>query len=179
MHGAKVHERMPLLYALSYAPCAPIATQHHARHGAAPPAHQHCHAGPCSWRYALATPALQCNACYHRSLSQDIKPNARAPRGQWPSGFPPLPSCGWAGLIFPRKCPRPGTKGFAVLQCAYDFLCLIYNTQKMSGHRERCQGSFDPRPELHARNVFWASQWGFGGATPCAKTSSKIPKLNT
>ena len=58
---------MLLLNALSYTPYAPIArlavpsslaVQYHARHGAAPPEHQFYHAGPCSWRYALATPVL-------------------------------------------------------------------------------------------------------------------------
>jgi hypothetical protein len=52
----------PLACPLLHAPCAPlpclIATQHHARRGAAPPACQHYHAGPCSWRSALALPAL-------------------------------------------------------------------------------------------------------------------------
>ena len=36
-----------------------LAIQYHARRGAAPPACQYYHAGPCSWRYALALPALQ------------------------------------------------------------------------------------------------------------------------
>jgi hypothetical protein len=32
------------------------------------------------------------------------------------------------------------------------------STQKGPGHRERAQGSFNPRSELHAKNVFWAPQ---------------------
>ena len=52
----------PLACPLLYTPCAPlqysIAIQHHMRRGAAPPAYQHCHTGPCSWRSALAAPVL-------------------------------------------------------------------------------------------------------------------------
>ena len=51
-----------LLYALSYTPYAPlpylIAIQYHTRRGAAPPAYQYYHTGPCSWRSALALPVL-------------------------------------------------------------------------------------------------------------------------
>jgi hypothetical protein len=55
---------MPFLYALSYlyTPYAPlqylVAIQYHTRHGAAPPAYQYYHTGPCSWRSALEIQVL-------------------------------------------------------------------------------------------------------------------------
>jgi hypothetical protein len=74
-----------------------------------------------------------------------------------------------AGLgLFKQKSVR-ALAPRALLQSAYVFLCLIYYTQKGPGHRERAQGSFYLRPELHAKNVFWAPQWGFGGAAPYTK----------
>jgi hypothetical protein len=52
----------PLVWPLLYTPHVPlpclIAIQCHARRGAAPPAYQCYHTGPCSWRSALASPAL-------------------------------------------------------------------------------------------------------------------------
>ena len=60
------------------------------------------------------------------------------------------------GLFFHKSARALAPRG--LLRSAYVFLYLIY-TKKMRGHRERCQGgSFDLRPELHAKNVFWAPQ---------------------
>ena len=51
----------------------------------------------CSWRSALALPALQYNAHYYRIILQDIKPNVRAPlahviQTDGPGAILPLPS---------------------------------------------------------------------------------------
>jgi hypothetical protein len=45
--------------------------------------------------------------------------------------------------------------------------------QKVPGHRGKCQGSFDLRPELHAKKVFWAPQRDFGDAVLYTKPSQK------
>jgi hypothetical protein len=42
--------------------------------------------------------------------------------------------------------------------------------QNGPGHRGMAQGSFDLRSELHAKNVFWAPQRGFGDAILYTKT---------
>jgi hypothetical protein len=42
--------------------------------------------------------------------------------------------------------------------------------QNGPGHLGMVQGSFDLRLELHAKNVFWAPQRGFGDAIPYTKT---------
>ena len=49
----------PLLYTIRAHSIPYLAIQYHARRGAAPPAYQYYHTGPCSWRYALALPVLQ------------------------------------------------------------------------------------------------------------------------
>jgi hypothetical protein len=46
--------------------------------------------------------------------------------------------------------------------------------QNGPGHRGMVQGSFDPRSELHAKNVFWAPQRGFGDAIPYTKTTNIV-----
>jgi hypothetical protein len=76
---------------------------------------------------------------------------------------------GMAGLgLFPHKsalalAPR------GLLQSAYDFLCLIYT--KGPEHRERVQGSFNPRSKQATRKKrFWAPQRGFGDAILYTKT---------
>ena len=48
----------PLLYTIRAHSIPYLAIQYHTRHGAAPPAYQCYHTGPCSWRYALAIPVL-------------------------------------------------------------------------------------------------------------------------
>jgi hypothetical protein len=67
---------------------------------------------------------------------------------------------GWVGLIYPNKCTGPGTKGFASICLSF----FVLNLHKMA------QGSFDLRPELHAKNIFWAPQRGFGNAVLYTKT---------
>jgi hypothetical protein len=73
------------------------------------------------------------------------------------------------GLFFQKNAQALAPRG--LLQSSYNFLCLIYT--KGPGHREMAQGSFNKRSKLCAKNMFWAPQGGFGGATLYTKTFSQ------
>jgi hypothetical protein len=52
------------------------------------------------------------------------------------------------------------------------FVCFIY-AKKMFQGIGMFQGSFNPRSKLHAKNVFWAPQRGFDGASSMQKPPSQ------
>ena len=56
----------PLLYTIRAHSMPYLDIQYHTRHGAAPPAYQYYHTGPCSWRYALAY--RYHNTYYYRAI---------------------------------------------------------------------------------------------------------------
>ena len=73
---------------------------------------------------------------------------------------------GWAHLN--KKVCRPLHQGVCL---NLPMIFCAQSTKKGPGHRGRVQGSFDPRPELHAKNVFWTPQKGsFGDIILCTKT---------
>ena len=78
-----------------------------------------------------------------------------------------------AGLgLFKQKSVR-ALEPSGLLQSAYVFLCIIY---KKSARASR-QGSFDLRPELHAKNVFWAPREAFVVQPSIQKPSQKHQNL--
>jgi hypothetical protein len=79
------------------------------------------------------------------------------------------------GLFFHKRALALAPRG--LLRSAYDFLCQ--GMQKVPGHRGKCQGSFDPRPELHAKNVFWAPSEALVTPFSIQKPSQKHQNLTS
>jgi hypothetical protein len=72
-----------------------------------------------------------------------------------------VPFMAGLGLFFHKSTLALAPRG--LLRSAYDFLCLIYAKSARASWKV-------PRPELHAKNAFWAPQRGFGDTILYTKT---------
>ena len=70
-------------------------------------------------------------------------------------------STGWVELIFSSKCPRPGTKGFALI-CLWLFVLNLHE-------RSRSRAVLIHARSYTQKNVFWAPS-GFGDTILYTKT---------